>query len=404
MHIGIRLMNVLQINTLYKTKYYPFVLGGAEHTAEIVSNELVSEGNNVLVLHCVPRGRGGESELSSRYHTMSLESRNIYWPYEGIYRPSYLRFIWHLIDDFGLIDNKVHKIIEEFNPDIVLIHNMATLSSRYIDVMRKKNLPIVLVLHDYYYVCANSMVFKYEECKKQCLACRILTMHRRRRLKKVSSIVAVSSYLAEKVANFANLPVSSFKVIYNQIGMQTGTPKEPGDTLTFGFLGRISRKKGALDLAYAFNSIEGPMKLLFAGEGDNEVINNIKDLNDDRIAFSGYVDKKWFFANVDVLVVPTLWPEAFGRGVIEGQALGVPAICARSGGLPEAMGGEQYGWLYDPTAKDGLLVAISEVLEKRSLIGDYSKRCIARAHALNSLIDAKLYHRHLLDVLKHHGK
>ena len=38
-----------------------------------------------------------------------------------------------------------------------------------------------------------------------------------------------------------------------------------------------------------------------------------------------------------MLVVPSTWPEPFGRVAVEGMAAGLPVIVADSGGLPEVI-------------------------------------------------------------------
>ena len=41
------------------------------------------------------------------------------------------------------------------------------------------------------------------------------------------------------------------------------------------------------------------------------------------------------YIKADVLVVPSIWDEPFGRVVIEGNSYGLPVICSNKGGIPE---------------------------------------------------------------------
>ncbi len=54
-----------------------------------------------------------------------------------------------------------------------------------------------------------------------------------------------------------------------------------------------------------------------------------------------------------VTVVPSMWPEPFGRGVIEAAAHGRPSLVCRSGGLAALVEDGTTGWLAAPDA-DGL--------------------------------------------------
>jgi glycosyltransferase involved in cell wall biosynthesis len=50
----------------------------------------------------------------------------------------------------------------------------------------------------------------------------------------------------------------------------------------------------------------------------------------------------------DVVVVPSLWAEPFGRVIIEAMATGRPAIASRLGGIPEILTGEFERFLLEP--------------------------------------------------------
>jgi glycosyltransferase involved in cell wall biosynthesis len=69
--------------------------------------------------------------------------------------------------------------------------------------------------------------------------------------------------------------------------------------------------------------------------------------------------------NVDLLVVPSLWPEPFGSvGPAAGQH-GVPAAAFAVGGIPEWLGDGVSGHLApgDPPTPEGLATAIIRCLE-----------------------------------------
>jgi glycosyltransferase involved in cell wall biosynthesis len=380
-------VKILQISTIFKTKTHPITLGGAEQSARQISKGMLDQGAEVLVIHSVPNPSPMAFYEDDGRSVLDVPIRNIYWPYDGGKRNFAAKLLWHVIDDIGIVDSKVLAAIDEFAPDVALIHNVSFLSSKIIDLLKSRDIPIVQVLHDYNYICSTSMMFKgTETCKERCFVCKVTTTNRIRRLNKVDHIVAVSNDLRTR---FQEAKVVDeripFDVAYNPIDIPVAEKKEkaPGATgLVFGFLGRVSAQKGILDLLSAFKRLEGDHRLIIAGAGEKDILDEIEKANDSRISYRGFMNKVEFFPMIDVLVFPTKWPEAFGRGVIEGQAFGVPSICSNTGGLSEALGGPEFGWLYDPKEPDGLYDTLHKVTGQASDLDGYASRCIARASAL----------------------
>lgn len=50
------------------------------------------------------------------------------------------------------------------------------------------------------------------------------------------------------------------------------------------------------------------------------------------------LDMRPVYAQTRVLLMPSVWEEAFGRTVVEAQLNGIPALASQRGGLPEAVG------------------------------------------------------------------
>jgi glycosyltransferase involved in cell wall biosynthesis len=108
------------------------------------------------------------------------------------------------------------------------------------------------------------------------------------------------------------------------------------------------------------------------------------------VRFVGFQDPGALLAQVDVLAVPSLFPEPFGRGAIEALAHGVPVLAARTGGLPEVVD-ESTGWLFDPHDPGSLARCIAGILDTgpdawRARQGAclaaaqrYNPECVARA-------------------------
>lgn len=89
-------------------------------------------------------------------------------------------------------------------------------------------------------------------------------------------------------------------------------------------------------------------------------------------------DMRRVFARTRVLIVPSVWQEAFARVVLEAQINGIPVVASRRGGLPEAVG--DGGLLIDDhTDVAAWKVALDSLLDRPARHAVLSKR--ARAHA-----------------------
>ncbi|WP_310529335.1 glycosyltransferase family 4 protein [Nocardioides sp.] len=120
----------------------------------------------------------------------------------------------------------------------------------------------------------------------------------------------------------------------------------PVDTLRVGYLGRISTGKGLDVLADAVRTVDRPVSLLVAGderwvpEADLEPVRRSLAVLGDRAVRLGHTTPADLFAQVDVAVFPSRWPESFGLVVAEAMAAGVPFIISDAGALPEVAGPE----------------------------------------------------------------
>jgi glycosyltransferase involved in cell wall biosynthesis len=84
----------------------------------------------------------------------------------------------------------------------------------------------------------------------------------------------------------------------------------------------------------------------------------------------------------DVVVMPSLTPEPFGRVAIEAQAMGRPVVAFDHGGAVESIIAGTTGWLAKPADVDDLAAAVDTALSlKPRARQQYSKR--ARQHVLD---------------------
>ena len=95
---------------------------------------------------------------------------------------------------------------------------------------------------------------------------------------------------------------------------------------------------------------------------------------------------KNIYKKTKLLLVPSTWPEPFGRVVLEAEINGVPVISSRVGGLPEAVGdgGET---IIDNENPKKWVEQIKHVLDEDNYL-KYSKKAIK--HAKKFLKEAQM--------------
>ena len=116
------------------------------------------------------------------------------------------------------------------------------------------------------------------------------------------------------------------------------------------FSGRVNQEKGVMELIEAMNGLSGypNIKLLIIGSSffGNEINEDdfIKRLRikaeplKNRVVFTGfipYAQMPNYLKMADVAVIPSVWDDPFPTTVLEAQAMGLPIIATRRGGIPE---------------------------------------------------------------------
>ncbi len=147
------------------------------------------------------------------------------------------------------------------------------------------------------------------------------------------------------------------------------------------YFGRVGEAKGVHVLVDALAGLVGgprPVELLIVGQSVDEsyerrVLGSVPGLRIHRLAERTAVVTPLHAA--DLVVVPSVWEEPFGRTVIEGMATGRPVIASAVGGIPEILGGEFGRFLVPPGDVPALTARIRELLDWREQEGDLAAAC-----------------------------
>jgi glycosyltransferase involved in cell wall biosynthesis len=103
-------------------------------------------------------------------------------------------------------------------------------------------------------------------------------------------------------------------------------PHAPHKPVRVGLIGQISPHKGHDDAVEAMRELGSGFQLMIAGQGEAAYITKLKRKAAGlAVAFVGFVSLPGYFAEIDVLIVPS-WQEPFGIVTLEAMSAGIPVI------------------------------------------------------------------------------
>jgi glycosyltransferase involved in cell wall biosynthesis len=106
------------------------------------------------------------------------------------------------------------------------------------------------------------------------------------------------------------------------------------------FVGRLVEEKGISVLVKSIKQVKGKSILLIAGDGPLRDEVAIEAQKSDKIRFVGKLTGEElvkYYNLADVLIIPSIHDEGFGRVILESLAVGTPVLGSDRGSIPEAM-------------------------------------------------------------------
>ncbi len=204
--------------------------------------------------------------------------------------------------------------------------------------------------------------------------------------------IAVSRFVADSAQRAEHVAPSQLTVIENGIelgrfvaadgGRLRRELRAEGRRKVVTCVSRLAPEKGVDLLIRAFARVGRDALLLVAGDGPE--LGACRALAAslglaDHVRFLGLRDDvERLYAASDLVVVPSLWDEAFGLVVVEAMAAGKPVVVTASGAMPELVG-EGRGLIvprYDEVALAG---AIGRLCDDDSLRARLGQAARARA-------------------------
>jgi len=420
--IGVKRKKVLIVSQLFPPHY----IGGSELAAYEQSKMLRKMGWEVRVV-------SGKIDNSIKRYSVTKEKGE----FEGIrinlhdkdfYHDKYINF------DREPLQEIFRKELYSYAPDVVHLHNIYGLSLGMIDECYKMNIPIVMTLHDYWGICPKNLLINEEgsictikdgfciKCQGQIFAenGNSYSFYERNLkyldyYKKIDLLISPSRYLADRFIE-RGLPKDKFKIVKYGININRFKEKQPKvkfKKIRLGFVGQTVWHKGLDIFLCALSLLEkeerDKISVLIAGSGDKTYELHCKSLVKEFnfVNFLGKIsnDKMHkIYRQIDILIVPSRWPDNSPLVVQEALACGIPIIASDIGGMPELVEDGINGYLFKYNSHEALAQKIREFIKNPDKILQMRLNCLKKAEDNDLAAQVKIVADHYDDVIRGNSK
>jgi glycosyltransferase involved in cell wall biosynthesis len=359
-------MKIAIINTLYA----PNKVGGAEKSVQTLAENFYNLGNDVIVI-CLGKEDANYNLNGVAVYTVKI--KNDFWPFEINNKNSFDKLLWHLKDaSNNKYNDFLYHLFLNYKPDVLLTNNISGFSTKVWRTASNLNIKIVHTLRDYYLQCPKSTKFKNNlNCSKLCNDCKLLSLPKKKDSSKVNYLIGISNYILRDHINKGYFKGVQNKVIFNGFEIAEKNINEKKITNIFGFIGQVNKTKGIELILESFSNIpNSSWKLLIAGTVDEKYLKHLNKINNSiQIEYLGYMDSSKFFEMIDVLIVPSLWNEPFGRVVLESILHNKPVIASNMGGIPELLSNNKQ-FIFTPIINE-LTTLIEKIILNSSFLDEF---------------------------------
>jgi len=384
---------------------------GSERYAESLAESLADVGHEVSFLAGDPRGveparpLGAPVNSERRLFAHSAQS-------------------WFAV--MGTAPSRIKGFLRRVQPDLVHVVNPAHVGVGAMLAARRLGIPVVVTTMDFWWVCPRATLLRggTERCEgspgwRECARC-IASDHRRHRLRVLAqrpafAPVLLASYAAGCVRRggssleavrwmqrrrfLAKCLGSADQVIFPSSATrdaiaplvgharwqvipygleerwfaagegQRARPREPHE-LTVGFAGALQAHKGAHVLLAALRRLGWTRTRVRVAGGSDDIAYQERlrrESGDLCVELTGNLsstEMRAFLGTLDVLVVPSLWPENLPYVLLEAQAARVPVIASRVPGMAAQVGDPKR--LFEPGSDQDLARVLTRFLEQPS--------------------------------------
>lgn len=234
------------------------------------------------------------------------------------------------------------------------------------------------------------------------------------RMNKLDRVIVPSRLMQEMLVTNG---LSPDKAVFSRFGIRQTKPEErhpdAEGRLRIGFIGGLSEHKGSHLLISAFRRLPDTatarLVLKIYGRTDRNPKYHERLLqlagDDQRIRFCGIFPNEQIgkiFAELDVLVVPSIWYENTPLVIYSAQAAGCPIIASNLGGMAEVVEHGKNGLLFRAGDITGLAGALNRLANDRSLLRQLAANAIRPKSITDYVTELQVIYDEVL--MKRQGK
>lgn len=384
--------------------YLPQGTGGVELYSSSMAKEL-AKGHDISVF-C--RGNDPEKEdyLKEEFTLDGVPVSRINYCFRDLSRFEDIYLNRRIQDEFDLALTKL-------KPHVVHVHHLTCLSTSIPEVIRRRDVPQVMSLHDFWMGCPRGKRIQSDSSlcptidRTKCLSCtaeiwgamvraetrlqkwfglgdplfklNCYDQHIRHVLEIPELLLTPSEFARQKFIEYGVEPRRIRSLAYG-LNTQLGRhlDRTPSSKVRFAFLGSVIPSKGADVLLEAFRLLDDPRACLdLYGElipehGDENYLRRLQTQIDEtpQARIHGRYENPelpQILSQVDVLVVPSIWYETYCITIREGFLANVPVIASDLGAMGEAIEDGVSGLLFRPGDARDLSRQMGRLLDDPSL-------------------------------------
>lgn len=165
----------------------------------------------------------------------------------------------------------------------------------------------------------------------------------------------------------------------------------PLDNKVLLFVGRVIKEKGIFDVIRAFAMIVIKHKAVLVINGDGPEFDNIEKLVDslglnDKVICTGFIaeqDVVRYYANSDILVFPTFFPEGFPMALFNAVAAGLSIVTTKIRAASDFLSEPQNCLWVEPQNSNSVYHGLDTLLQSEELMANMRSNNIDRAAIFN---------------------
>lgn len=381
----------IKLNILMLCEYfYPFDRGGSEWSSLYLAKQLIKKGHRIQVL--TPNYGSKPHETKNRLvitrfpFSKKLSPAATLTPYWHTNISWWIKSTWFLF-----------RLLTHQKADIIHVQGKYFLPAAIL-VGKVKNIPIVATIRDYQILCPLGFCLwhKRKRCnlkefftrdiptythyyqKESSRFFQIISVLFHLRLRFISYLLHLCVHQANQIVVLSRAQQRIFAanglkrsiVIANSIEGKIGTTRVKRDQVVY--VGRLTPGKGAHLLVpiFAATKLKSPTSLLIIGEGflTSRIKEQVREFNLEKmVKLTGRISHKQALQELSrskVALLPSLWPEPFGRTTLEAIFCSCPVVTTIMGG-PKEIIQNTFGRTAKPTVTD-LSLALKQVLNNET--------------------------------------